>query len=328
MNPRHISVFLLCTLFGFVALASATGRASQQEQAHVVFLPAANAPVTSRIVFSSRCYASVNSDIWLARFDLLTGASNLTNSPHCEAEPDWSPDGSRIVFTVIRAHHENPVPLGIYVMNSDGSERRFLTEGSKPAWSPTGSSIAFVRGGQIYLYDLEAMESVALTEAEAGWEADNPAWSPDALYIAFDAVGGDSGDSERSQVFLLNVDSQEVSQVTREEGSFGYPTFSPDGRRLAVSSGDGIWLTNIDGTWLIRVALVVPPTLGTRSEMSELAWSPDASMILFTEATDWHGSPLYHLNILHLDEEELYPREHWTYGRSADWLASPAPDNQ
>jgi Tol biopolymer transport system component len=57
-------------------------------------------------------------------------------------EPDWSPDGRRLVF---RARGR------IFTMNADGSGRRPITEGprtySDPAWSPDGKYIAAIGGG-------------------------------------------------------------------------------------------------------------------------------------------------------------------------------------
>src|SRR2546430_3708274 len=46
----------------------------------------------------------------------------------------WSPDGRQITFQDVR---------GIYIVNADGSSRRFLTSGIQPAWSPDGSKILF-----------------------------------------------------------------------------------------------------------------------------------------------------------------------------------------
>jgi WD40-like Beta Propeller Repeat len=55
--------------------------------------------------------------------------------------PDWSPDGSRIVFTV---------GSRIASMRADGSDFQWLATGSEPAFSPDGKQIAFLRGSAVW----------------------------------------------------------------------------------------------------------------------------------------------------------------------------------
>ena len=52
--------------------------------------------------------------------------------------PMWSPDGSEIAFS-FELHTDPGSPgSGVFLMKSDGSEVRKLTEGSKPMWVPSG----------------------------------------------------------------------------------------------------------------------------------------------------------------------------------------------
>jgi Tol biopolymer transport system component len=59
--------------------------------------------------------------------------------------PAWSPDGRRIAFTVGTYISDSP-PLGMWVINADGSDARpiGLYDGELPVWSPDSSEIAFV----------------------------------------------------------------------------------------------------------------------------------------------------------------------------------------
>jgi TolB protein len=70
--------------------------------------------------------------------------TRLTNDPDGVTEgPDWSPNGSRIVFAAGPAGAED-----IWVMDADGSNPVQLTTDAAadfaPAWSPDGTQIAFV----------------------------------------------------------------------------------------------------------------------------------------------------------------------------------------
>jgi Tol biopolymer transport system component len=88
-------------------------------------------------------------DIWVMDID-GSDRTNLTNngSTAHEGTPEWSPDGSRIVFSSL------DFELGrsdIFVMNSDGSDPVNITENhsgmsrSRPTYSPDGEFIAVDR---------------------------------------------------------------------------------------------------------------------------------------------------------------------------------------
>ena len=82
-----------------------------------------------------------------------TGMTQITKG----AQPDWSPDGSRIAFT--DWHPGSYEERDVFVMNPDGTGRQNLTSEQRlptspeiptddvtPAWSPDGTTIAYVAG--------------------------------------------------------------------------------------------------------------------------------------------------------------------------------------
>jgi len=100
--------------------------------------------------------ATTDSDIFLLNVDdMLAGVGsriNLTNNPDAvDDDPDWSPDGTKIVFTshsVNEPNHNNAVSAELYVMNADGTgtPTRLTFNGEEeraPAWSPDGTRIAY-----------------------------------------------------------------------------------------------------------------------------------------------------------------------------------------
>jgi TolB protein len=158
------------------------------------------APDGTRLAVAAERPGSTAGIAWL---DLASGATtSVTTNPYdgyWDAEPDVSPDGTRIVFVRIRelldrGGHRNRTAL--YVVHADGSGLRRLTswglDAGTPSWSPDGSRIAFSsldhavidRPSQVFLIDPDGSNLTRLTSgrtAASFW----PAWSPDGSMIVF-----------------------------------------------------------------------------------------------------------------------------------------------
>ncbi|MDX1704398.1 MAG: amidohydrolase, partial [Altererythrobacter ishigakiensis] len=123
-----------------------------------------------------------------------------------EVHPRFSPDGSRIAFTSDRGGGDN-----IWIMNSDGSDKRQLTKESfrllnQPTWSPDGRFIVakkhFTTGrslgtGELWMYHVSGGGGVQLVERpnEAFQkEIGEPIYAPDgsAIYFTRNTTGGNT----------------------------------------------------------------------------------------------------------------------------------------
>ena len=73
------------------------------------------------------------------------------------SNPQVSPDGSQIVFTRGGVDAVNDRRYSdIWIMDADGTRKRFLADGASPVWSPDGTRIAYLasgepRGSQIFV---------------------------------------------------------------------------------------------------------------------------------------------------------------------------------
>ena len=245
-----------------------------------------------------------NEDIYLIKAD-GTGKVRLTTHSATDAEPAWSPDGSKIAF---RSHRDGNGE--VYVMSAafDGSATRLTNHAAadyQPAWSPDGSRIAFVseRDGnaEIYVMDVDGTNLVRLTSHIAPDRS--PAWSPDGHKIAFSSERDGNG-----EIYVMDPDSRDLVRLTHDGADDIDPAWSPDGTKLAISrfvptSGFTTCITveddyssmcrwdvlimNADGSGAARLPLPTGPGGGAggwwRSVFvaTDPAWSPDGREIAF-----------------------------------------------
>src|SRR5439155_22227211 len=94
---------------------------------------------------SDNCTPAVDNPIELfsARFD-GTHLRRLTSNGSYDGEPDWSPDGKRLVYAT---------DDGLRIMDADGSHVQPLTRGGyhqQPRWSPDERRVAFGSALDVY----------------------------------------------------------------------------------------------------------------------------------------------------------------------------------
>lgn len=138
-------------------------------------------PDGKRIAFVQKGISSDGSHSWHI-YTVNTDGTDVTQLTFSgsNTSPDWSPDGTRILFYS---------GAGIFEMDADGSNVRQLLSGSaeRPTWSPDGSHIAFVRSKDdvrtLFVMNADGSNATALTSG-LDWNG-HIAWAPDGKSIAF-----------------------------------------------------------------------------------------------------------------------------------------------
>ena len=61
-------------------------------------------------------------------------------------------------------------------------------------------------------------------------------------------------DNKNWDIYIVNASTFVVTQVTDGKGGYVEPTWSPDGRKIAMNGGNGdIYVINADGTGLTNI---------------------------------------------------------------------------
>ena len=148
-----------------------------------------------------------------------SGQVNLTKTSAYDYSPEWSPDGSKIVFESLR--DGNPE---IYVMNADGDNVTRLTHDLGidygPKWSPDGKYVFFIsnRTGDNELYRLNVNNNNLrrLTQNNASdYEFD---LSPDGSKIVFAQSYYDKSNADDilldSEIMVVNSEATGLTNQT------------------------------------------------------------------------------------------------------------------
>ena len=209
----------------------------------------------------------------------------LTNDSHPDADPRFSPDGQRIIYTSLRDGFPE-----IWMINRDASMPVRITDGSQAAWSPDGDSIIFVRDDQAFIRALET--GVERRVTPENWQRCGvPTWSPDGKQVAVASRHlGNIG------IFVLNLENQQHSQLLTEEPCCT-PQWSHDGKRVIFQTVQG-HIHELD----IESRTEEQLTFGADIQ-HDARYSPDGSLLVFCRAPTSQGP--WQLCLVDLDSDDL-----------------------
>lgn len=247
-------------------------------------MPPVWSPDGSRVAFTGRDWRLAH-EAGLYVVEAERGTARRLVDGGTDYLPTWSPDSSELAFVT---HERGQYEVSV-VDVATGALRLLAGKPNQiafPVWSPDGSALAYVVvfGPQdgLYVVSADGARETRLTE----WITFTPVWSPDGREIAFTAPN--SGNSE---VYVINVETGALRNVSRNSAYDADPVWSPDGRQIAFYSLRecnelSLYVVDADGGnqrhLLDNCALSMRGTSDNRPP----AWSPDGSRIALASQDD------------------------------------------
>ncbi|MCH8268574.1 MAG: S9 family peptidase [Acidobacteria bacterium] len=218
-------------------------------------------------------------------------AAQITfNDAVIETSPAPSPDGKTLAYFARTRQGTKLFLLDLYKPNDDtpnnakpNSWPRLLEPGDMeerfPVWSPDGKRIAFARGGDIWIRDLDGSTSRRLIEEAYAGGNSSPVWSPDGSRIAF--VSGKSG---FSQIGVVHVATGRITPITYSQNIHSNVSWSPDGTQLTFVRNDDMGMSR--HVVVARADGTGQPKLLTRGKSVSRSpqFSPDGSTVAYIES--------------------------------------------
>lgn len=184
-------------------------------------------------------------------------------------EPQWSPDGTMVLFeSGRRLDGSDAVSMtgtrNVWRVNADGNGLRLITNVTAagtdcfgPRWSPDGTKVVFysrrkIDGSDapspnavfnIWRVNADATGLLALTTTTAvGTNSQNPQWSPDGNTIAFASsrrLDGSDASNPATNIWRVNADGTGLRLITNATAAGVnqiVPQWSPDGTKIVFYS--------------------------------------------------------------------------------------------
>jgi Tol biopolymer transport system component len=228
-----------------------------------------------------------------------SGLQQMTFDPVYKTDLAISPDGSQVAY--ISGNH--PINETLYLTSSSHftfiNSTPFQSEIVSTSWSPDNKKIAFIsvnpeldpkdQSGDLFILDAGGTSLTQITSGLRVYAYDHPAWSPDSDLLAVPIQ-----QSGVTQLFIVDLSTHALTQLTHSISDIRGPAWSPDGRKILFTQNGKLCFINRDGSNLTILSDDMADSY--IGEGPRNIWSPDGQYIAFVR-DDYQSEDLFLVSI-------------------------------
>ncbi len=181
------------------------------------------------------------------------------------------------------------------IMDQDGDNNRFLTDGSylvlTPRFSPRRQEITYLsyyrNKPRVYIYNIDTGRQEVLGDFPGMTYA--PRFSPEG-----DRMIMSLAQSGNSEIYSMDLRTRVIRRLTRNPAIDTSPCYSPDSKRIVFNSDRGgtqqLYVMNADGSDQRRISF-------GKGRYATPVWSPRGDLIAFTKFRNGK----FHIGVMHPD---------------------------
>ena len=167
------------------------------------------------------------------------------------------------------------------IMDQDGANHRFLTDGSDlvltPRFSPTMQEITYLayynKKPRVYIFNIDTGQQEVLGDFPGMTFA--PRFSPDGSKVIMSLAKNGV-----TNIYTMDLATRRVRQLTQSPSIDTSPTYSPDGSRIVFNSDRGgtqqLYVMDSNGRGIKRISF-------GKGRYATPVWSPRGDLIAFTK---------------------------------------------
>jgi len=210
-------------------------------------------------------------------------SASITNLKESPGSISWSPDGNMLVFT--KFVPEKPEMYAKVPAAPEGAQWE------KPArviddviYRNDGSGYA--RDGYTHIFVISSEGGAPRQLTGGPFNHTSPSWAPDGEHIIFtaDRSGDAELDPNNDQVYEMNIETGNITQLTDKRGPHSNPKVSPNGELIAYTGFEDqfvgyqltdLYVMNRNGTGLRKISGDVD------QDISSIEWASDSRSLFF-----------------------------------------------